>query len=141
MMVRDIGMKSLRSALDLPLLVDQSDEGVRKAVLDTKDILAPCAHIIGIVFRNSLAGAFGFFEVPPGEPADGTNQYPVGRENWHAYFKALMEIGYKGTLAYEQCSPVNVDCYRYKLAEREEVDKRFQRGLANMKRILKEIEY
>lgn len=140
MMVRDVGSTNLRTALDCPLLVDQSDAAVRRAVLDTKEIIAPSAHIIGIVFRTSLAGVYGFYEVPPGEPEDETRQYDVGRENWKAYFKALMEIGWKGTLAYEQCSPINVNGIRYELATREEVDRRFVRGLQNMKRILKEIE-
>jgi sugar phosphate isomerase/epimerase len=141
MIVRDIGMKSLRTALDLPLLLDQSDAAVRQAVLETRDILAPCTHIIGIVFRQSLAGTYGFYEVPPGEPEDSPDRSVVGRENWKAYFKALMEIGYRGSFAYEQCSPVNVDGYRYRLAGREEVDRRFRRGLQNMKRILGEIGY
>lgn len=100
--------------------MNQDDENIRSLVLEVGNRMIH-SHMIGIKRKDSLAGTCGFDESVPGE----------GRENWHAFLKALKEINYEGYLAYEQCSPIILKGHKY--ATLEEVDRRAQQGFNFMK--------
>lgn len=122
-MVEEVGSPNLGIALDLPLFEFQDDQFVRKGVLQVGDRMVH-AHALGINFRASLVGGYGFEEVVPGE----------GRENWPAFLRACKETGYAGYLSYEQCSPIILK--GHKKAELEEVDRRFQAGMAYLRPLM-----
>jgi protein FrlC len=125
-MVEEVGLDNVKIGLDLPLIERQDDEYIRKVVLAVGDRMVH-SHMLGIRFKESLMGVYGFDEVVPGE----------GRENWPAFLKACKEIGYNGYLSYEQCSPIILR--GHKKPTIEEIDRRAQQGINYMKRLMKEL--
>jgi sugar phosphate isomerase/epimerase len=125
-MVEEVGHPNVKICLDLPLFENQDDKFVRHTVSEVGDRMAH-SHMIGIRFKESLAGRCGFEEVVPGE----------GRENWPAFLKACKEIGFKGYMGYEQCSAIILG--GHKKATLEEVDRRAKAGLEYMKNLMNEL--
>lgn len=125
-MVEEVGLDNVKIGLDLPLFPQQDDGYIRDLVQKVGNLMVH-SHSLGIRFKESLAGPYGFDEVTPGE----------GRENWPAFLKACGEIGYDGYLAYEQCSPVILK--GHKKATLAEIDRRNRAGLAYMKNLLIEL--
>jgi len=125
-MVEEVGLDNVKICLDLPLFERQDDDFVRKSVLEVGDKMVH-SHMIGIRFKESLAGTCGFEEVVPGE----------GRENWPTFLKACKEVGFKGYMGYEQCSAIIL--HGHKKATLEEVDRRAQSGLEYMKNLMNEL--
>jgi protein FrlC len=125
-MVEEVGLDNVKIGLDLPLFPQQDEEYIR-AVVQSVGKKMIHSHCLGIRFKDSLAGPFGFDEVVPGE----------GRENWPAFLKACREIGYNGYIAYEQCSPVILK--GHKKATLAEVDRRNQVALRYMRNLLQEL--
>jgi sugar phosphate isomerase/epimerase len=115
-MVEEVGLPNVKMSLDLPLFECQDDEYVSQSVHRVGDRMIH-SHILGITFKTSLVGGYGFDELVPGQ----------GRENWPAFLKACKGIGYAGYLSYEQCSPIIVK--GHKKATIDEVDRRFRAGL------------
>jgi sugar phosphate isomerase/epimerase len=126
-MVEEVGLESVKIALDLPLMAKQDDESIRELVLKVGRRMAH-SRMIGIQFRESMGGVVGFDEVVPGK----------GRENWPAFLKACKEIGYDGFLGYEQCSPIILKGHQK--ATLAEIDHRNQAGLAYMKQLLLDLD-
>lgn len=125
-MVEEVNLDSVKICLDAPLFLNQDEEYINKIVKETGKRMVH-SHMIGIVFKDSLGGTYGFDEVVPGE----------GRENWPAFIKACKEIGYEGYLSYEQCSAIILK--GHKKATIEEVDRRAQAGLKYMNNLMKEV--
>jgi sugar phosphate isomerase/epimerase len=125
-MVEEVELDNVKIALDLPLMAQQGEDSIRKLVLKVGDRMVH-SRMIGIRFRESMAGAVGFDEVVPGE----------GRENWPAFLRACKEIGYNGYLGYEQCSPIILK--GHKKAGLDEVDRRYQAGLTYLKGLLMDL--
>jgi sugar phosphate isomerase/epimerase len=122
-MVEEVGLENVKIGLDLPLFPQQDEEYVRQVVHRVGRLMVH-SHCLGIRFKESLAGPYGFDEVVPGE----------GRENWPAFLKACREIGFDGYIAYEQCSPIILR--GHKKATLAEIDRRNQVGLDYMKTLL-----
>jgi sugar phosphate isomerase/epimerase len=122
-MVEEVGLESVKIALDLPLMARQDEESIRSLVSRVGKRMVH-SRMIGICFKESMGGVVGFDEVVPGE----------GRENWPAFLIACKEIGYDGFLGYEQCSPIILKGHRK--ATLSEVDRRNQAGVAYMKKLM-----
>ena len=130
-MIEEVGMDNLKVGLDLPLFESQEDEFVRNTVLKVGDKMAH-SHSISITTKATVGGAaFGWDEVVPGDEKDNCN--------WEVFLKTCKEIGYKGYLAYEQCSPIIVK--GHKKAGLDEVDKRNKAQIEFMKPLLQKLDY
>jgi sugar phosphate isomerase/epimerase len=116
-MVREVNSPWLKASIDAPHLADQSDAGVRKAMLATGD-LEVWSHF------------GGFEEVEGGRVVEDTGEGPIP-VNYPAFFRALHEIGYDGFIAYEGCGPALVN---HEYMGIEEVDRRVKLALDYMKR-------
>ncbi len=115
-MVREVNSPWLKACIDAPHLDDQSDAGVRAAILETGDLEA-WSHF------------GGYQETPEHRVYEDTGEGVI-EVNYPAFFRALAEIGYQGCVAYEGCGPALVD-HRYHGIE--EVDRRVRLALAYMK--------
>ncbi len=90
------------------------------------------SHSISIANKATVGGyVFGWDEVVPGSPKDPCN--------WEVFFKACKEIGYKGYLAHEQCSPIIVK--GHKIADLGEIDTRNSAAIGFLKPLLKKLDY
>lgn len=116
-MVREIDSPWLKACIDAPHLHDQTDEGVRQAMLETGDLEA-WSH-------------FGGFEAAPGDRIYEDTGEGVISVNYPAFFRGLQEIGYQGFIAYEGCGPSLVG---HEYRGLEEVDRRVALALAYIKR-------
>lgn len=116
-MVREVDSPWVKACIDAPHLTDQSDAGVRQAILETGDLEA-WSH-------------FGGFEETPDHRIYEDTGEGVISVNYPAFFRALVEIGYEGCVAYEGCGPALVD-HEYRGVE--EADRRVRLALAYMKR-------
>jgi sugar phosphate isomerase/epimerase len=118
-MVREIASPNVRACIDAPHLADQSDEGVRRAILD-----------VGPLEVWSHFG--GYQETPNRQIYEDTGEGVIS-VNYPAFFRALYEIKYEGAIAYEGCGPSLV---RHEYQGVEEADRRVRLALAYMKREL-----
>ena len=116
-MVREVNSPWLKVSIDAPHLADQSDAGVRKAILETGD-LQVWSHF------------GGFEEVEGGRVVEDTGEGPIP-VNYPAFFRGLHEIGYDGFIAYEGCGPALIN-HEYQGVE--EVDRRAKLALHYMQR-------
>jgi sugar phosphate isomerase/epimerase len=94
--VAEVGSPALKVSLDCPIMKDQSDEAIRRAVRETGDLMV----------HSHFGGEY--------DPApDGPDGVPVPRKltragkltNYGAFIPALKEQGYDGYLCYELCHP------------------------------------
>jgi sugar phosphate isomerase/epimerase len=116
-MVREIDSPWLKASIDAPHLADQSDAGVRAAMLDTGE-LEVWSHFGGYV------------ETPEGRVLEDTGEGEIA-VNYPAFFRGLHEIGYTGFVAYEGCGPALIG---HKYHGLEEVERRASIALAYMRR-------
>lgn len=116
-MAREIGSPHLKVSIDAPHLADQSDAGVRKAILETGNLQA-WSHF------------GGYREVEGDRVVEDTGEGEIA-VNYPAFFRALSEIGYDGFVAYEGCGPALVN---HEYQSIEEVDRRVKLALSYMKR-------
>jgi len=116
-MVREVDSPWLRACIDAPHLQDQSDEGVRRALLDVGQLEA-WSH-------------FGGYEETPDNLIYEDTGEGVVAVNYPAFFRGLCEIRYEGAIAYEGCGPSLV---RHEYRGIEEVDRRVRLALAYMRR-------
>ena len=122
-LVREIDSPSLQACIDAPHLADQTDAGVRKALLETGDLEA-WSH-------------FGGYEKTEDDRVLEDTGDGVIAVNYPAFFRALREINYDGFVAYEGCGPALVG-HRYQGVE--EVDRRARLALEYMKRQIADAE-
>jgi sugar phosphate isomerase/epimerase len=125
-MVDEVGLDSVKMALDLPLLARQDEASIREVVAAVGRRMVH-SRITAIRFKETLVGVCGFDEVPLGE----------GRENYPAFLKACAEAGYDGFFGYEQCSPIILPGHRH--GTLREVDRRNQVGVAYVRKLLREL--
>lgn len=116
-MVHEIKSPWLKACVDAPHLEDQTDAGVRQALLETGDLEA-WSH-------------FGGFQETPSHHVYAQAGGRVVAVNYPAFFRALREIGYRGFVAYEGCSPTLVG---HDYQGTEEVDRRATLALQYMRR-------
>jgi sugar phosphate isomerase/epimerase len=116
-MVHEVASPWVKACIDAPHLADQSDDGVRRAMLETGDLEA-WSHF------------GGFEETPEGRIYEDTGEGVIA-VNYPAFFRGLVEANYAGAVAYEGCGPALVD-HTYRGLE--EVDRRVRLALAYMKR-------
>ena len=90
-MIREVNSPHLKACLDAPLLGNEDDEYVRRAVLETGSL-------------QVLSHFGGEYE----ESEDGEIFIVKGFKNYPAFVSALREIGYNGYLGYELCHPLPV---------------------------------
>jgi sugar phosphate isomerase/epimerase len=94
--VEEVGSPYLKASIDCPIMKDQSDEAVRRAVRET-----------GALMIHTHFG--GEYDASP----DGPDGVPVPRKlsrggrlaNYPTFIEAIREQGYDGYLAYELCHP------------------------------------
>ncbi len=101
--IDEVGSPALKASLDCPIMKDQSDEAVRRAVQET-----------GALMVHSHFG--GEYDEAP----EGPSGVPIPRKltragklaNYPAFIRAIKEQGYDGYLAYELCHPCLIGhCY------------------------------
>lgn len=98
-MVKEVKSEYLKCCLDAPLLDDQSDAAVARAVQETGDLLFH-SHFGGEFVRT----ATGDIVQKVGGSKWGETSY-LKYINYEAFLRALKEIGYNGYLSYELCHP------------------------------------
>jgi sugar phosphate isomerase/epimerase len=94
--VEEVGSPALRVSLDLPIMKDQSDEAVRRAVRETGNLMV----------HTHFGGEYD-------ESPDGPQGVPVPRKltrasklhNYATFIRAIKEQGFDGYLGYELCHP------------------------------------
>jgi sugar phosphate isomerase/epimerase len=121
-MVREIDSPWLKACIDAPHLADQSDAGVRRALLETGD-LQVWSHF------------GGYREVENDRVVEDTGEGEIA-VNYPAFFRGLDEIGYHGFVAYEGCGPALVN---HEYQDVTEVDRRVKLALAYMKRHIQQV--
>lgn len=120
-MIGEVSSPSLKACIDAPHLADQSDAGVRRALVETGDLQA-WSH-------------FGGYEQTDGDRVLEDTGDGVIAVNYPAFFRGLVEINYDGFIAYEGCGPALVG-HRYRGVD--EVDRRVRLALDYMKRQIAE---
>jgi sugar phosphate isomerase/epimerase len=108
--VAEVGSPALKVSLDCPIMKDQSDEAIRRAVQETGDLMV-----------HSHFG--GEYDAPPEGDAAGGVPRPrrltrAGRlANYGAFIPALKAQGYDGYLCYELCHPCLIGHHYFGLDE------------------------
>jgi sugar phosphate isomerase/epimerase len=116
-MVSEIDSPYLQACIDAPHLEDQSDAGVRKAILETGGLQA-WSHF------------GGYQQTEDDRVLEDTGERVIA-VNYPAFFRALREINYEGYVAYEGCGPALVG-HEYQGVD--EVDRRVRLALEYMQR-------
>jgi sugar phosphate isomerase/epimerase len=94
--VDEVGSPALKVSLDCPIMKDQSDEAIRRAVRETGDLMV----------HTHFGGEYD-------ESPDGPGGVPVPRKltrssrlaNYPTFIRAIKELGYAGALGFELCHP------------------------------------
>lgn len=115
-MVSEVDSPGLKVCLDAPLMSDQSDEAIARAVEETGDLLVH-SHVLA-EFERAPDGSLAQQPLDIGLPAASFN-YP-------AFVRSLAAAGYDGALSYEFCHPALNK--RHELQGREYVDAQVERA-------------
>jgi sugar phosphate isomerase/epimerase len=114
-MLEEVGVPCLKVGVDLPLLEGYDPDTVRETVLKMSDRMV-YSHTISLATIPTIGGApYGWEEVTPGSERD-----PLP---WETFVQACKDIGYKGFLSHEQCSPIVVKGHQ--LGDVSTVDKNY----------------
>ncbi len=114
-MIEEVNEPSLKIGLDLPLLESTDPEFVRNIIIKMKDYMV-YSHTISLASNKTIGGApYSWEEVCPGSEKD-----PLP---WETFISTLAEVGYKGLLSHEQCSPIMVKGHEF--GGVETVDERY----------------
>lgn len=100
--IEEVGSPHLKASLDFPIMKDKSEEGVRRAVRETGDLMVH-SHFGG----EYDEGADGIPMLRGRSRSDRSDRSdrpdrPVGYET---FIRAIKEQGYQGYLCYELCHP------------------------------------
>jgi sugar phosphate isomerase/epimerase len=106
--IEEVGSPALKASLDCPIMKDQSEAAIRRAVRETG----------GLMVHSHFGGEY---DAAP----EGPNGVPVPRKltragqlaNYPAFIRAIKEQGYGGYLAYELCHPCLIGHRFYGLDE------------------------
>ena len=115
--IKEVNSPGLKACIDAPHLADQSDAGVRAALLETGS-------------QQIWSHFGGFQETADGRVIEHTGEGEIA-VNYPAFFRALHEINYTGFIAYEGCGPALVNHQYHGI---EEVERRVRLALAYMQR-------
>ena len=122
-MMQEIDRPNVKLCLDVNLFYDrQSDEYVREAVQRCR------AHLVYTHY-----GAWNFSEGPDGDVVQDPAPSFGGRINYETFISVLHQIGYKGYLVSEYCTPVLVN---HTIAGVEEIDRGTRLALRYIKRLV-----
>jgi len=91
--IEEVGSPHLKASLDCPLMQDQSDEAVRRAVRETGDLIV----------HSHFGGEYD--QGPDGIPVQRRRGRRAELANYPTFIRALKELGYQGYLTYELCHP------------------------------------
>ena len=124
--VHEIDSPHLGVSLDCPIMPDQSDAEVRRAVMETGSLIA----------HSHFGGEFN----PPlnGMPSQRKFDNQRALANDRAFVGALAEVGYSGFLSYELCHPV---LRGHERAGIEEVDLQVKLALRYMRGIMADVTF
>lgn len=126
-MLDDVGIDSLKVGVDLPLMEDYSPKAVKATVQKMGKVMV-YSHTISLATISTIGGAaVGWEEVTPGHDRD-----PLP---WETFIETLKEVGYKGLLSHEQCSPIVVK--GHKLGTVQTVDERYVDARNYFRKLLK----
>lgn len=95
--IREVDSPHLKVCLDAPLMQDQSDEWVERAVRETGDL----------IIYSHFGGEYE--ETADGEARPKMRSVLSRRTNYPAFVRAAKDIGYDGYFGYELCHPVVKD--------------------------------
>jgi len=114
-MLDEVGVRSLKVGLDLPLFESYEADDVTEIVHKMSDLMV-YSHTISLASFKTVGGApYGWEECTPGSEED-----PLP---WETFFLACKDIGYSGLFSHEQCSPIIVEGHQ--LGTVETIDKRY----------------
>ncbi len=114
-MIEEVGVESLKVGLDLPLLESFDPDFVRQTVHSMKGLMV-YSHTISLAKSATVGGApYSWEEVTPGSEKDTLP--------WEVFLQSCDEIGYRGYLSHEQCSPIVVK--GHKLGGLDTIDERY----------------
>jgi hypothetical protein len=96
---------SLKVGVDLPLMENYSPDFVKMTIKKMSKVMV-YSHTISLASIATIGGAsVGWREVTPGEPED-----PLP---WETFIETCKEVGYKGLLSHEQCSPIIIKGHEF----------------------------
>lgn len=125
-MIDEVGVDSLKVALDLPLLESTDPDFVRRTVRSLEGLMV-YSHTIAMATRFTIGGApYAWEEISPGGEGD---LLP-----WETFIAACREIGYAGCLSHDQGCPKI--CAGHKLSGLDSVDRRFAQAQAFFRHLL-----
>jgi sugar phosphate isomerase/epimerase len=102
-LVEEVGSPALKVSLDCPIMKDQSDEAIRRAVRETGALMVH-SHFGG-EYDDAPQG-------PSGVPKPRRLTRAGKLANYPTFIRAIKEQGYDGYLAYELCHPCLIGhCY------------------------------
>ena len=128
-MLEEVGVDSLKVGLDLPLMESYEPDNVRDIVNKMADKMV-YSHTISLANYQTVGGApYSWEEVTPGSEDD--------KLPWEAFLSALKDIGYKGLLSHEQCSPIVVK--GHELGTLKTVDRNFVDARNYFRSVLKKL--
>lgn len=114
-MLEEVNVSSLKVGVDLPLLESYDPEDVIAIVRKMREKMV-YSHTISLASYKTIGGApYTWEEVTPGSEDD--------KLPWETFIETLKEIGYKGFLSHEQCSPVVVKGHQ--LGDLQHIDERY----------------
>jgi len=129
-MLSEVNVKSLKVGVDLPLMENYLPEFVKETVKKMGDVMV-YSHTISLAGISTIGGAsVGWKEVTPGGPED-----PLP---WETFIETCKEIGYKGLLSHEQCSPIIVK--NHELGNLATIDERYVEARNYFRKILKKFD-
>lgn len=129
-MIEEVGVDSLKVGLDLPLLEAFDPEFVRKTVLSMKGLMV-YSHTISLAKSATVGGApYSWEEVTPGSERDTLP--------WEVFLQACKDIGYRGYLSHEQCSPIIVK--GHKLGGLDTIDERYIEAQQYFRGVLRKLD-
>ena len=104
-MLDEVGVDSLKVGVDLPLMENYSPDFVKMTIKKMSKVMV-YSHTISLANIATIGGAsVGWREVTPGEPED-----PLP---WETFIETCKEVGYKGLLSHEQCSPIIIKGHEF----------------------------
>jgi sugar phosphate isomerase/epimerase len=119
--IEEVGSPHLQVSLDCPLMKDQSEEAVRRAVRETGNRIA----------HSHYGGEFD--DGPDGVPVPRRRRRSGRPANYPVFIHALKEQGYQGYLCYELCHPFVVG---HRHAGLEEALEQVNRAAAYMRHVI-----
>jgi sugar phosphate isomerase/epimerase len=128
-LIEEVGVNSLKVGLDLPLLESFDRDFVHETVHSMKGRMV-YSHTISLAKSATVGGApYSWEEVTPGSAKD--------KLPWEVFLQCCKEIGYRGCLSHEQCSPIITKGHQ--LGGLDTVDQRYIEARDYFRRLLEKL--